>query len=886
MVQSVLHQKYKVGVVSGGKVVFPRSSNRSCSAKTVTLLTHDQSGVIVPFNNQLKIYSLETRQCVKTLKYANNKQLTEQFLGPTAGQVCDLALGDVTQEQQKQQEGLESIDDREKHISVFSSSGSVTVVNCKGRLVEEAKVVELGGSFAHNESLVKVFQNDAKTVLRALTSAQESSTAYTYRMYDYNRTEQKLVECRKIEHVLLTAWSANGQHLCALTKDQSSKKVLTLWSVFSSDSSSSSYDENELQLPLPITSSSANASPNSQFVTVMALDNNCTQLAIGFASGVINVLNLQDHSSRLLKWHIDSVLSLCFTPDGSYLLSGGWEKVLSLWQLSTNLQQFLPRLNGVVVDCDIVNDKFYSLGLQLTENQTSSDYQLLILNSTDLNSRVSVSGPLCVYQTAIKDVVLPMSAVSSKASALPSDVGKSSKKQQRKLKRKRQDYSSIFEVQPKTKHLYFPHISAVQAYDFYKNEQVSYQYLASGVNNSMGKVRSELNLKEPTIADVKFTKDGKWMISHEIEFSPDNLLSSNDLQHVLKFWRGSETGDWVLETKVISPHGVKAPVTSILVAPRSVNNSYGCLTADNNGGLKYWFYNEKVSNWQLSKVSSPNNNHFSNSVELAWSIDGSLIFHAFDDKVTVLDFNTFGKFKKDSEGAFNEFTMDSSVQSLMLVNDSNLIVATQTTLNAVNLLLGEVEGAFDLFPYVNGVYRNGHLARLMSCDEKNGRIGFVVNQQNPDDSKQLPAKHTSRVLVFNADLTQRLGSFVHDEYISCIRWNHDTDFIFLDVKNRLGVVSTTTSSEMFEEVDKDAVLDQLGTSRFESELNKLASSKRNAADGIEEHEATEQEEATLGFINGEKSQKLLNMNSFTSMFENLENVQMDTFFDRILKVIS
>ncbi|CEP64086.1 Nan1p LALA0_S10e01948g [Lachancea lanzarotensis] len=875
MVQSVHHEKYKLGVVSGGKVVFPRASNRSCSSKTVTLLTHNQSGIIVPFNNQLKIYSLETRQCVKTLKYANNKQLADAFLGPRSAHVSHLALGDVTK-QAESDTGTEEFE-----ISVFSSLGTVIVVNYKGRLAEEAKVVELGNDFAQDERVIKVFETVQEGALRVLTSVQESSAAYTYRLYEYNRAEQKLIERRKIDHVLLSAWSSNSQYLSILKKDQSSKKEVHVWSVFSD------VPENDIKLPLPSTSNSSTASSNSHFATVMALDNECSQLAVGFASGVINVVNLQDRSSRLLKWHIDSVLSLCFTSDGSYLLSGGWEKVLSFWQLSTNLQQFLPRLNGVVVDCELVNEKFYSLGLHITENQMSTDYQLLILNATDLNSRVSVSGPLCVFQTAIKDVISPVSAVSSKSSTASTDLVKASKKQQRKLKRKRQDYSSILEIQPSTKHLYFPHTSAIQAYDFYRNEQVSYQYLSSGINNAMGKVRAELNLKEPCISNVKFTKDGTWMISYEVEFSPDNLLSSNDMQHVLKFWKLSEKGDWTLITKVIGPHGANAPVTSILVAPRSINGSHGCLTADNNGGIKYWSFSESDSNWQLSKFAPPNNNHFSNSVELAWSLDGSLIFHAFDDKVTVLDFNNFDKFKKHSEDAFNEFTMDSSVQSIMLVNDSNLIVATQTTLNSVNLLRGRIEVTFDLFPYVNGVYKNGHLGRLMTCDEKNGRVALVLNQQNKETSKMLASDYSSRVIIFNADLTQKLGSFQHSDYISCIRWNHDTDFIFLDIKNRLGVVSTTTSAEMFEEVDKDAVMDPLDSNRFELELKKLTNSNENAVNGNSGHEEdAEEEDATLDFINGEKSQKLLNMNSFTSMFENLGNVQMDTLFDRVLKAIS
>ncbi|SCU82791.1 LADA_0C07998g1_1 [Lachancea dasiensis] len=873
MVQPIVHQNYKLGVVSGGKVLFPRVGNRSCSAKTVTLLTDDETSVIVPFNNQLKVYSLETRQCVKTLKYANNEQLTQLFLGPEAAQVSHIALGNLLL-----QEGID--ESRAREISVFSSRGHLVVLNYKGRLVEVPKVVHLGENFQPGESLVKIFQNTQNYDVRFLTSLQDSSAGYTYRLYDYVCSEKKLVFREDFSDVLLSAWSSNDEYLCLLTKDADGRKCLSVKPLFPGAK------DDAHSFPLPVTGASSTTSSSSHFVTVMAVDNYCSQLAIGFASGVINVINLQDRSSRLLKWHIDSVLSLCFTSDSSYLISGGWEKVLSFWQLSSNLQQFLPRLSGVVIDCNIINDKFYSVGLQITDNQSTSDYQIMLLNSTDLKSRVNISGPLSVFHSTIKDAQFPFSAVSSKSSASTSDLGKASKKQQRKLlKRKRQDFSSIFEIQPNTKHLYFPHTSAVQAYDFYKNEQISYQYLASGVNNSMGKVRSELNLKDPVIVDVKFTKDGIWMISYETEFPPDNLLSSNDLLHVLKFWRLSPEGEWELSTKVLSPHGAKAPITSILVAPRSINSGHGCLTADNNGGLKYWCFDEKSSNWHLSKVATANNNHFNNSVELAWSFDGSLIFHAFDDKVTILDFNLFRKFQEGSDTAFNELTMDSAVQAMMLVNDCNLIVATQTTLNSVDLLLGKVYNSFDLYPYVNGVYKSGHLSRLMSCDENSGRVALVINQQIHDQHSQPTSSHSSHVVVFNSDLSQKLGAFSHDEYIACIRWNHGTDFIFLDTKNRLGAVSTTLSSEMLDEADNDATFDTLASENFEAELRKLAFSRKNDDSGTRDTKSMD-EGVELEFINGEKSQKLLNMNSFTGMFENLENVQMDTLFDRVLKVIT
>ncbi|CAI4861102.1 CRB_1a_G0054760.mRNA.1.CDS.1 [Saccharomyces cerevisiae] len=138
----------------------------------------------------------------------------------------------------------------------------------------------------------------------------------------------------------------------------------------------------------------------------------------------------------------------------------------------------------------------------MTENNSNSDYQFLLLNASDLTSKLSINGPL----------------------------------PKKLIKSRRQDFTTNVEINPINKNLYLPHISAVQIFDFYKNEQVNYQYLTSGVNNSMGKVRFELNLQDPIITDLKFTKDGQWMITYEIEYPPNDLLSSKDLTHILKFW--------------------------------------------------------------------------------------------------------------------------------------------------------------------------------------------------------------------------------------------------------------------------------------------------------------------------------------------------------------
>jgi hypothetical protein len=50
-----------------------------------------------------------------------------------------------------------------------------------------------------------------------------------------------------------------------------------------------------------------------------------------------------------MHWHAQAVSCLSCTEDAGYLLSGGQEGVLVMWQLESGYRQFLPRLGGPIV---------------------------------------------------------------------------------------------------------------------------------------------------------------------------------------------------------------------------------------------------------------------------------------------------------------------------------------------------------------------------------------------------------------------------------------------------------------------------------------------------------------------------------------------------------
>lgn len=68
-----------------------------------------------------------------------------------------------------------------------------------------------------------------------------------------------------------------------------------------------------------------------------------------------STLNKGAVSTSLLHWHAHAVNSLAFTPNGAYLLSGGEEAVLVLWQLHSNHREYVPRLGATILSLSVID---------------------------------------------------------------------------------------------------------------------------------------------------------------------------------------------------------------------------------------------------------------------------------------------------------------------------------------------------------------------------------------------------------------------------------------------------------------------------------------------------------------------------------------------------
>jgi NET1-associated nuclear protein 1 (U3 small nucleolar RNA-associated protein 17) len=65
-------------------------------------------------------------------------------------------------------------------------------------------------------------------------------------------------------------------------------------------------------------------------------------------------------TTSILHWHSLPVLSLWFTIEGSYLLSGGYECVLVKWLFKTGQKDFKPRLAAPIKEiCSSKDNSLY-----------------------------------------------------------------------------------------------------------------------------------------------------------------------------------------------------------------------------------------------------------------------------------------------------------------------------------------------------------------------------------------------------------------------------------------------------------------------------------------------------------------------------------------------
>ncbi|KAF6066417.1 hypothetical protein FOB64_004681 [Candida albicans] len=499
-------------------------------------------------------------------------------------------------------------------------------------------------------------------------------------------------------------------------------------------------------------------------VTSIAVSND-SMIAIGTSAGPIQIVYgglTTPKPQRVLKWHLDQVKGLMFTADNNYLLSGGMEKVLVFWQLETEKKQFLPRLNGVIDKISIDNYKNDYISLQLNVDPLDNNYEIWCYQQ-----------PKFAY-----NIATTLSKTKKKFIKSSSDFDKF---------KIRYDYTSQFEIHPKTKIL------------------------------GVGKVRSETKLLDPSVTLLKFTHDGEWMCTFD-EFTNtevDSLLLKNEKQYALKFWK--YVGHKENATSGINNNNK----TAMIPAPTSYFNGLAFLTADDKGGLRIW------------RPVYPKNNIKplqQDAVALSWSDDNSLIFLAHECSILTIDSKSFEEipdFKIPSLSG-------SRVRSLNMVNNNLIVLVAKvnTTIGAKNLI---------------------------AIDPIKRLICLALNYYS-EENNTLSIK--SKILIFKPNQLKPICVQLHEQGVSSIRY-FNSSFVFVDLDCRVGTIYS--NEEITETIE-------LGLTQ---EINNMLIAAQATAD-----------EGEMDIDNSMAyAAKVVDLHTFQPIFQNIEGVQVESLFERIVNVL-
>ena len=365
--------------------------------------------------------------------------------------------------------------------------------------------------------------------------------------------------------------------------------------------------------------------------------NNNLDIALGDESGMIhlfeNILSissgieksqkkgddsqasLDSLTPKRLHWHRDAVGAVKWSRDGkiafvvlfgyninlyigNYLISGGDETVLVIWQLSTGKQQYLPHLTAAIEKIT-VSPSGDSYAILLANNS------VIVLSTTELEAKTNIIG-IQSRRVDIEELSRELHTGHYSFdifSQVPMIVDP---------KNKHQVIFSMPSSQPRHQEKRLRPEPYVQTYDIASQTPVSRQALTrnNATDPNMGPEGRRID--EPNITFVQISHDGKWLATVDEWHPPyadmvhleEGIPEFNEEERMfrresyLKFWEWNEKSvQWVLQSRVDAPHfhedvGAVARVFDLVPDP----SSHGFATVGEDRFVRIWRPKTRIRN--------------------------------------------------------------------------------------------------------------------------------------------------------------------------------------------------------------------------------------------------------------------------------------------------
>lgn len=286
---------------------------------------------------------------------------------------------------------------------------------------------------------------------------------------------------------------------------------------------------------------------HKQHITSVGLHPTKNIVALGDAMGKITFMHILDKSldedektvvKQTMHWHAHSVGAIEFTSDGVYMISGGNEATLVIWQLDSGHKQFLPRLGATIKSITVSPD-------EMTYTLEMANNSLVYVGADDL---VAKRGPSGLHAAQLSLEMYPMT------------IG--------------------LQVEPKTDNVFLNgSASSLQSVSSITGQTMQeLDFLESRNRVTYG----EKVIKQPHVRHAKFSVCGTWLVT--VDDRPSEFSRALN-ESTLKFWKCNQDGGFSsVHTRVDNPH--KDVITGVAIY--GDEEDFVVVTTSKDKSFKIW----------------------------------------------------------------------------------------------------------------------------------------------------------------------------------------------------------------------------------------------------------------------------------------------------------
>ncbi|KAI8936984.1 hypothetical protein NX059_006211 [Plenodomus lindquistii] len=259
---------------------------------------------------------------------------------------------------------------------------------------------------------------------------------------------------------------------------------------------------------------------------------------------------------KRFHWHRDAVGAVKWSLDGNYIISGGDETVLTIWQLATGKPQHLPHLSAAIENV-VVSPSGTSYALSLANNS------VIVLSTTELEARTNIVGVQSRRVDLQHQQVKESNVLKTRLDIfnhVPMAVNPASPNEV---------LLAVPSSQPRHKNEGLQPQPYLQTFDLANHRAKSRQALTRNNATEPNVAPEGGKIKEPNTNLLQVSHDGQWLAtvdewvppSSDTGFLNEGIPEFNEEERLnrrevfLKIWRRDEANDqWKLVSRIDAPH--------------------------------------------------------------------------------------------------------------------------------------------------------------------------------------------------------------------------------------------------------------------------------------------------------------------------------------------